>query len=869
MIIPVYNVEEYLEECIESVIHQTIGFEKNIQMILVNDGSLDNSEEICMAYQEKYPDNILSIRQENAGVSAARNKGFTYATGKYVNFLDSDDKWALDAYSLGYEMLEANDTIDLVCFRMKFFERETNYHMLDYKFTKNGIIDIDETPENLLLHTSSTLIRRDALTENPFHIEVKISEDTRLLYELIFKKKKYGMISTSNYYYRKRRNETSAIQTSKNQEYWYIDTIEFVHKYLIDLSNRLFGFVHPYLQYFLAYDLRWRLDTPIPSKLENSKKEKYFQDIEYLLTQVEDSILAFELKDIFSLRMIAYKLKYKDTFEKSLRVDGDWIYVHDFPFLKLNNAIQLFEIQKNQLMVVGIIETVFPVELSYSIQGVNVPIETFSMPIRDDFSVGLKKYGYRIWIDIGDATTLSFLAKVAGKSIVLANTFTHFARLNSFPTGYYYENNYLFTKDKDSKKIIIGRKNSRIKAIGHEFRDLAFIIRQKKLKVALMRILYWLTKPFIRKDIWLFCDREFMAGDSGEIFFRYFNEHNKNRKIKTYFIVDKHYEDYKRMKQYGNVVSYHTLKYNLLFLHSKFLISSHADDYVNNAFGYSRPYYVSFYRFRYIYLTHGILLHDSSHWLTRVNKNFALNVTTSPMEYDSILHGNYYFKPEELLKTGIPRYDNLMNLEVEEENKILFMPSWRSSLVPNVIPGTQRREYNPKFKESEYYQFYDKLLHDERLLEVLKENHLKIKFCVHPSFRGQLKDFQNTEFVEFAIDVNSQYETRSSKFLVTDYSSAACDFAYLGKPVVYANFDLDHIYDVHYYNKGYFDYDIHGFGPNCTTYEQTLQEIVKVIQNGFKVEPKYKERMENFFFYRDNKNSERIYQEIMKRYYPE
>ena len=101
--------------------------------------------------------------------------------------------------------------------------------------------------------------------------------------------------------------------------------------------------------------------------------------------------------------------------------------------------------------------------------------------------------------------------------------------------------------------------------------------------------------------------------------------------------------------------------------------------------------------------------------------------------------------------------------------------------------------------------------------------------------------------------------------LVTDYSSAACDFAYLNKPVIYANFDLDHIYDVHYYNKGYFDYDRDGFGSNCQSYDETLNEIIKVINNNFKVEEKYKKRMKNFFFYRDNKNCERIYNEIIKR----
>ena len=117
---------------------------------------------------------------------------------------------------------------------------------------------------------------------------------------------------------------------------------------------------------------------------------------------------------------------------------------------------------------------------------------------------------------------------------------------------------------------------------------------------------------------------------------------------------------------------------------------------------------------------------------------------------------------------------------------------------------------------------------------------------------------------KFAIDVNVAYEARSSKCLITDYSSAACDFAYLGKPVIYANFDMDHIYDVHYYNKGYFDYDVHGFGPNCKTKEEVIGYILRLLDNGFQPEEEYAKRMEAFFYYRDANNADRVYEEIRK-----
>ena len=145
VVMPIYNVEKYLDDSIKSVTNQTIGFRENIQLILVNDGSTDNSEQICIKYKRMFPDNIIYLRQENLGVSAARNAGAKYIQGKYVNFLDSDDKWSLDAFEKVWKYFEDNqDKIGLVSCRMKFFDEREDYHLLDYKFENTKIVNILE-----------------------------------------------------------------------------------------------------------------------------------------------------------------------------------------------------------------------------------------------------------------------------------------------------------------------------------------------------------------------------------------------------------------------------------------------------------------------------------------------------------------------------------------------------------------------------------------------------------------------------------------------------------------------------------------------------------------------------------------------------
>ena len=86
VIVPIYNLELFLDEALSSIVNQSIGFKENIELILINDGSSDNSEKICRKYLELYPDNVIYKSQENKGVSTARNVGLSLANGKYINF---------------------------------------------------------------------------------------------------------------------------------------------------------------------------------------------------------------------------------------------------------------------------------------------------------------------------------------------------------------------------------------------------------------------------------------------------------------------------------------------------------------------------------------------------------------------------------------------------------------------------------------------------------------------------------------------------------------------------------------------------------------------------------------------------------------
>jgi glycosyltransferase involved in cell wall biosynthesis len=105
VIVPVYNVEKYLERCVESLIQQTY---KNMEIILVNDGSTDKSYEICKKMQQKYK-KIILINKKNGGLSSARNVGIAVANGDYIAFLDSDDWVTQDCYEYMLNLATANN----------------------------------------------------------------------------------------------------------------------------------------------------------------------------------------------------------------------------------------------------------------------------------------------------------------------------------------------------------------------------------------------------------------------------------------------------------------------------------------------------------------------------------------------------------------------------------------------------------------------------------------------------------------------------------------------------------------------------------------------------------------------------------------
>lgn len=231
VVVPVYNAEKYIGECLESIIAQTI-FEK-IEIIVVDDGSSDSSKQICDRYAEKYTA-IAVIHQENAGVSAARNAGISAAQGEFIGFVDGDDTVYPEMYERLLSDVESSGADAAVC--AIFHPYPDKDVTIEYPFdtdTALGKEYISETIAPFMLRDSSfnsvcnKIFRRSVIMDNSLRLslEKKQGEDREFLLKFLNLCRAICVTNYVGYYYR--NVPTSAIQKPR---FDYADTIFALHE---------------------------------------------------------------------------------------------------------------------------------------------------------------------------------------------------------------------------------------------------------------------------------------------------------------------------------------------------------------------------------------------------------------------------------------------------------------------------------------------------------------------------------------------------------------------------------------------------------------------------------------------------------------
>lgn len=283
VIVPVYNREKTIRKCLYSLVNQTY---QNIEILVINDGSTDDSKEIIDEFYKKYPDKIVAIHTENQGVSMARNEGLKRVSGDYVGFVDSDDYIEFTMYEKLYNKITSSDFDMVAC--------DTIAHYPNHDLIIHSNIEDDQNINKLLIDSYAVLwnkLFRRGYVENVRFKKDFWYEDVLFLFQVYPQLRKVGSIEDTLYHYV--QNQSSITYTYNDKLYQLIDNMDDILSYYKD-----FGFYEAY-QNELEYSyVRYLFGTFIKRLAKCKDFSKYKKGFYFVMNKVK-STFPYYKKNIY------------------------------------------------------------------------------------------------------------------------------------------------------------------------------------------------------------------------------------------------------------------------------------------------------------------------------------------------------------------------------------------------------------------------------------------------------------------------------------------------------------------------------------------------------------------------------------------
>ena len=280
IIVPVYNVENYLKRCIESILNQTFW---DFELILVNDGSTDKSGNICDEYS-MIDNRVKIIHKENGGLSSARNTGIKLAKGKYIGFVDSDDYINNMMYEILYKFIEMNDADIAICNYKKvsddsILNKEVNWSKIGVeKFSNIEALEQIYEMNGPQFVTAWNKLYKKELFINCKYPEGKINEDEFIAHKLLYNSDLIIYVNEKLYYYYLREN---SIMNSKftikrfDAVYAYKDRVNFFRE--INQKRLQYKAEYFFIEYFFRYYYRAKRELNM-NKVEMLRIKRIFDE---------------------------------------------------------------------------------------------------------------------------------------------------------------------------------------------------------------------------------------------------------------------------------------------------------------------------------------------------------------------------------------------------------------------------------------------------------------------------------------------------------------------------------------------------------------------------------------------------------------
>lgn len=799
----VYNVEKYLDDYFASLTKQTLSFKKHIQIILVDDGSVDNSAQIIRKWQKKYPENIHYFYKENGGQASARNFGLEHVQTAWVTFIDPDDFVSPDYFFETDKILNKEKEIALVSVPIAVYKEDLGKYSYDtapltYCFKdKNKKVRISEMGNKIQLSVCTAFFQTKIIRQNNLYFNENIKpsfEDGKFVvdYFLSQEKEYIYFLDKVYYFYRTRADGSSTTNTQWLKKEKYLDVFKYgyipmfenyIRKYKKVPLNIQFTFLYFAIQYIKMIVK----NSGTVSFLSAKEKEEFLHFFQKCFEYIDKTtIMQFHLHGC----SIFYKAGMINLF-KNDEIGFMMVYVESID--TTNDLLELRFYEKSD------------VHIEYYIDGKYIS-PSFRKEKKYSFLENDFINEYHVWIDIAQAQELKITSNKLVKLIYKKQEFTGKILLNEI--------------NVDSYIPISGNP-------------------------------------------WIFIDKESKADDNAEHLYRYINKNHPEQPI--YFVLSKKSPDWDRLKKENfNLLAFGSSAFKKTYKEASVIFSSHCDKYFTEYFGRN-----TLKRKRFVFLQHGVIMHDLSEWLNNVPK-IDIFCTSTVLEQNYIGGENSPYKySKEVRLTGLTRHDALLHKseEYRHSKNIMIMPTWRNHIVGALIPGKVSRKLNPNFKNTDYFKYWYEFLHSQEVKNLVTEAGYTLTFIPHPNIADYLDLFELPDYIENPAageDFSIQDGLAKSCLLITDYSSVTFDMAFLNRPTLYYQFDAETFFSgSHTSSQGYFDYVRDGFGKVSHNLQELLEDLRQFITNQGKVSETYIKRITNLYLNRDGNNCERVYHEVM------
>lgn len=860
MIVPVYNVAEYLEKCLDSLLAQTIPQEE-MEVLLINDGSTDNSFEICQNYAEKHP--IFKLfTKDNEGLSSTRNFGITRAEGKYLMFLDSDDTLSPETVKEVTDFFDRHyEEVDLVTYLdqpYRFGEKAKVHYRYQY-MPVSGIYDLEQLPyiSQTRVNICVKNMEDNALFDTTPGFRL---EDQEYCSKVLKDKLKIGFCDKGEYQYN-RSNEGSIVSNYFYAYYIFESSMAYFERLFAQFSEA----VPRYYQAMYINDLIWKHneDKLYPYHYSDEKFRQAMGRIKALLERVDAEIIYrhpqldnFNRHYWLKMKPNVYPMVQADETGVSIYVEGRRVYNRENFELIMHKV----RVRGNRLVMRAFVKS--PVYTYLPEQAQVYAAENGNLEDMQLLAVQESVHSYYK----SSAKTCRFYTFTYSCDTDTVHNFRFYVKLDGqwYDTVYWCMPVAVFNKKVhsyvrgDIHLTLSGNMIELEKVSGKEIEELE---QQQTELFSGCKDVYFQRKFSLeyRKThrIWLYYDLYTVEKDNG--YYQFIHDFEHKDGIERYYVYNRELETIANLfteEQKKYLVPFGSMLHKHLYLSAEKVLTAFYGFSTISPFGNEdeEANYLDIIKFETIYLQHGVL-HANLRLKNHAERCRADKIVVSSEFEKQNYMKNYGYEEDELICTGMARYDHI-NRQKQPANRILFAPSWREYLTV-VESGASWEVQESKVTGSEYYRKFMEFLTDERLYRILSKYNLHLDFKLHPIIKdaGKLFGVENDR-IHLAPETVTLEDYR---LFITDFSSFVFDFVYLNRPVIYFVPDMEQFKSgMNHYRELELPFE-EAFGPLVLEAEEAVDEVTKIVSNRFRQKKLYAERMSAFFYKREH-YAEGLYQ---------